>query len=77
MLDTTILTADDSEQLSLDAEHDSMSDLYFRRADDELDIALDLRDWRLIHNHIRAAIDLMAEGYRLAARDDAHLAQEA
>ena len=78
-----IRAADDSaEILALQAEHDRVSDEYFKRADDELAIALDMRDWRLIHNHIRTSQNLRYEGYRHEALEDerrdqvqAHLAE--
>lgn len=61
---------DGAEFLDMQADHDRISDLYFKRADDELDIALDMRDYRLIHNHIRASINLRAEGYRFESLED-------
>lgn len=62
---TEIRSANDgAEQLVLQASHDVVSDEFHKRADDELAIILDLRDYRLIHNHIRAAMNYRAEAYR-------------
>lgn len=61
---------DGDEQLVLQEAHDRVSDEYFKRADDELAIALDLIDVRLIKNHIRASMNLRADGYRFEAYED-------
>lgn len=61
---------DGAEMLELQEAHDRVSDAYFKRADDELEIALDLRDARLIHNHIRVSMSYRAEGYRFESLED-------
>lgn len=59
-----------AEMLELQEAHDVVSDGYFKRADDELMVALDSTDPRAIKNHIRVSMSYRDEGYRFEALED-------
>lgn len=63
-------STDGAEFLDLQEQHDRVSDLFHKRADDELVIARTERDPRRKDSHIKASMNLRAEAYRFEALED-------